>query len=112
MESCCRGNITNLLVVTEGSSTSSDQEQAFDRVHRLGQTRDVNIYKLTIENTVEDRIQLVILFPLVLILRAVSRCTLRQLQDKKRELIKAALDGDGIMNTKLGMNELLALFRH
>jgi hypothetical protein len=32
------------------------EEQAFDRAHRLGQERDVNIYKLTIKETVEDRI--------------------------------------------------------
>ena len=32
------------------------EDQAFDRAHRFGQTRDVNIYKLTIENTVEERI--------------------------------------------------------
>jgi SNF2 family DNA or RNA helicase len=35
------------------------QEQAFDRAHRLGQTRDVNIYKLKIADTVEERILLV-----------------------------------------------------
>lgn len=35
------------------------QEQAFDRAHRYGQTRDVNIFKLTIEETVEDRILMV-----------------------------------------------------
>jgi hypothetical protein len=38
------------------------QEQAFDRAHRFGQTRDVNIFKLTIEKTVEDRILIVRLF--------------------------------------------------
>ena len=32
------------------------QDQAYDRAHRLGQTRDVNIYKLTIPETVETRI--------------------------------------------------------
>lgn len=32
------------------------QDQAFDRSHRFGQKRDVNIYKLKIDNTVEDRI--------------------------------------------------------
>jgi hypothetical protein len=32
------------------------EEQAFDRAHRYGQTRDVNIFKLKIDDTVEDRI--------------------------------------------------------
>ncbi|EEB92699.1 hypothetical protein MPER_08754 [Moniliophthora perniciosa FA553] len=32
------------------------ENQAFDRVHRLGQTRTVNIKRFVIKNTVEDRI--------------------------------------------------------
>lgn len=32
------------------------EDQAFDRAHRLGQTRAVNIWKLTVGETVEDRI--------------------------------------------------------
>ncbi|KAI0056966.1 hypothetical protein BV25DRAFT_1767611, partial [Artomyces pyxidatus] len=32
------------------------EAQAFDRVHRVGQTRDVHIYKLIIEGTVEERV--------------------------------------------------------
>lgn len=32
------------------------QDQAFDRAHRFGQTRDVNIFKLKIDDSVEDRI--------------------------------------------------------
>ncbi len=32
------------------------EEQAFDRAHRLGQVRDVTIYKLSIKDTVEERI--------------------------------------------------------
>lgn len=32
------------------------EDQAFDRAHRLGQMRDVNIWKLAIDQTVEDRI--------------------------------------------------------
>ncbi|KAJ6525458.1 SNF2 family DNA-dependent ATPase [Mycena vulgaris] len=67
------------------------EDQAFDRSHRVGQTRPVNIFKLKIDNTVEDRIL--------------------ALQDKKRELARAALSGDKIKNMKLGMDDLLALFR-
>ncbi|KAJ7681794.1 SNF2 family N-terminal domain-containing protein [Mycena rosella] len=67
------------------------EDQAFDRSHRVGQTRPVNIFKLKIDNTVEDRIL--------------------ALQDKKRELARAALSGDKIKNMKLGMEDLLALFR-
>lgn len=32
------------------------EAQAFDRVHRLGQTRDVEVHRLVITNTVEDRV--------------------------------------------------------
>ena len=34
-----------------------------------------------------------------------------QLQDKKRELAKAALSGDKMKNMRLGADELAALFR-
>jgi SNF2 family DNA or RNA helicase len=67
------------------------EDQAFDRAHRLGQTRDVNIYKLTIENTVEERIL--------------------ALQNSKRALATAALSGDRLKNLKLGLEDLMALFR-
>jgi len=67
------------------------EDQAFDRAHRMGQTRDVHIYKLTIENTVEQRIL--------------------TLQDTKRALATAALSGDRIKNLKLGLEDLMALFR-
>lgn len=49
------------------------------------------IYKLTIEQTIEQRIL--------------------QLQDKKRELAKAALSGDKIQSNKLGLDDIMALFR-
>lgn len=38
------------------NNISEQQDQAYDRAHRFGQTRDVNIYKLMIPDTVETRI--------------------------------------------------------
>jgi len=35
---------------------ASIEEQAIDRIHRLGQTRTVTIHRLLVENTIEDRI--------------------------------------------------------
>ncbi|KAK1925490.1 SNF2 family N-terminal domain-containing protein [Papiliotrema laurentii] len=67
------------------------EDQAFDRAHRLGQKLDVNIYKLTIGETVEDRIL--------------------KLQEQKRELAKAALSGDAKNLTKLTLNDIMALFK-
>lgn len=32
------------------------EDQAYDRAHRLGQKLDVHIYKLTVRESVEDRI--------------------------------------------------------
>lgn len=48
------------------------EEQAQDRVYRIGQSRPVTIYRLRVKGTVEDRIV--------------------ELQDNKRELIESALD--------------------
>ncbi|WWC58824.1 uncharacterized protein I303_101368 [Kwoniella dejecticola CBS 10117] len=68
------------------------EDQAFDRAHRLGQKRDVNIFKLTIEETVEDRIL--------------------ALQNNKRELASAALSGQGAKGVmKLTMNDIMKLFQ-
>lgn len=67
------------------------EEQAIDRVHRLNQTLDVTVYKLTIANTVEARIL--------------------ELQEKKRALANAAIGGDGKAAGKLSMKDILNLFR-
>lgn len=32
------------------------ENQAIDRVHRIGQTKDVEVHRIFIKNTVEDRI--------------------------------------------------------
>ncbi|GAA5972086.1 hypothetical protein JCM11641_002489 [Rhodosporidiobolus odoratus] len=68
------------------------EQQAFDRAHRFGQQDDVKIYKLTIENTVEDRIL--------------------KLQEQKAELAKAALEGGQLAKAnKLSLADVMYLFR-
>lgn len=67
------------------------EEQAMDRAHRIGQSREVHVHRLFIKESVEDRIF--------------------NLQEKKRALIQAALDEKEIRNTsRLNQNELLYLF--
>ena len=71
------------------------EEQAIDRVHRFGQTKDVIVYKLLVENSVEERII--------------------QLQDRKRELSKAALgegaESEKAKTAKLSMKDIMYLFK-
>jgi hypothetical protein len=66
------------------------EEQAIDRVHRLNQTVDVTVYRLSIHDSVEERIV--------------------ELQEAKRKLAAAALEGGKTMG-KLSMQDMLALFK-
>ncbi|KAK2761639.1 hypothetical protein FQN54_001467 [Arachnomyces sp. PD_36] len=67
------------------------EEQAIDRVHRLNQTVDVKIYKVTVKDTVEERIL--------------------DLQERKRELANATIEGKTAA-AKLTMKDMMALFGH
>ncbi|KAF2494540.1 hypothetical protein BU16DRAFT_589455 [Lophium mytilinum] len=66
------------------------EEQAIDRVHRLNQTVNVTVYKISIRNSVEERIL--------------------DLQEAKRKLANAAIEG-GKSVAKLDMKDIMALFR-
>lgn len=77
-------------------------EQAIDRVHRVGQTRDVDVYEMVVADTVEERIV--------------------RLQAQKRELAASVVEGGGSGNANaattaaragtngLSRRELLSLF--
>ncbi len=67
----------------------SVEDQATDRAHRIGQTRPVVSMRLIAEDTVEERILL--------------------LQERKREVVRAALD-EGELAKALSGDELAALF--
>lgn len=67
------------------------EEQAIDRAHRIGQQRQVQVHRILVEKTVEDRIL--------------------ELQEKKREVIEGALDENASKNvSRLGTRELGYLF--
>lgn len=67
------------------------EEQAIDRAHRIGQQKPVEVHRILIKNTVEDRIL--------------------ALQEKKRELIESALDeGASKRIARLGTRDLAFLF--
>lgn len=64
------------------------EEQAQDRVYRIGQSRDVSIYRMRVQDTIEDRIV--------------------ELQEKKRSIIESALDPNiKISNRQLSRSDLL-----
>jgi hypothetical protein len=77
-----------------GWSNAIDQ-QAFDRVHRLGQTKEVYINRLIIANTVEARV--------------------REIQDRKQGLSDGALGEGSGQRVRLSVGELahceLSLFQ-
>jgi SNF2 family DNA or RNA helicase len=70
------------------------EDQAIDRVHRIGQTKRVVVHKLTIQNTIDEQIA--------------------KLQAKKKEAANGAL-GDGVIRrkgqtNKLSLEDVLFLF--
>ncbi|KAF2719179.1 hypothetical protein K431DRAFT_286911 [Polychaeton citri CBS 116435] len=77
------------VVIVEPFWNPFVEEQAIDRVHRLNQTVDVRVYRLTIRNTVEQRIL--------------------ELQERKRELAAAAIEGGKAIG-KLSMQDIMRLF--
>ncbi|KAF9172159.1 hypothetical protein BGX21_005823 [Mortierella sp. AD011] len=84
--------VANHVVIMDPWWNPSLENQAIDRVHRIGQTKDVHVHRLCIPDTVEDRII--------------------ALQEKKKALADGAL-GEGKVTklAKLGLQELMYLFR-
>ncbi|KAL3615059.1 hypothetical protein CASFOL_040720 [Castilleja foliolosa] len=69
------------------------EDQAIDRAHRIGQTRPVSVYRLTVRETVEDRIL--------------------ALQQRKRKMVASAFgeNESGSRQTRLTVDDLKYLFR-
>ena len=67
----------------------SAQNQATDRAHRIGQTRNVTVYKMIMKNSVEEKIL--------------------DLQNAKKDLADAILEGDSTSLASLSAEELMEL---
>ena len=65
------------------------QNQATDRVHRIGQTKKVTVYKLSVRNSVEEKIL--------------------KLQETKRDLADQVVNGEGGQLGSMTQEELLEL---
>lgn len=65
------------------------QDQATDRAHRIGQRRDVSVFKLIVGGTIEERIL--------------------RMQEAKRDLAESVLAGEGIKSALLTRDDILAL---
>ncbi|KAI9435461.1 SNF2 family N-terminal domain-containing protein [Lactarius indigo] len=83
--------IANRVVNMDLSWNYAAESQAYDRVHRLGQEKDVFVKRLVVEETIEER--------------------MLRLQDVKMGLADAALgEGTGVKLHKLSVREIKALF--
>ena len=65
------------------------QNQATDRAHRIGQKHVVTVYKLVSEGTIEEKIIAI--------------------QERKKELAKQVLEGEGMDSVSFTKEEILEL---
>ncbi len=66
------------------------EAQAVDRTHRIGQTRNVMVYRLIAKNTIEERVM--------------------TLQARKAELFAGVMDEGNVLGTGLDADDIRELF--
>ena len=67
--------MADYVVLTDPWWNPAVEEQAVDRTHRIGQTRNVHVYRLVSQNTIEEKVL--------------------ALQDSKRQLVSGVLGSEG-----------------
>jgi SNF2 family DNA or RNA helicase len=70
----------------------SAQNQATDRAHRIGQENTVQVFKLMMKDSIEEKIQL--------------------LQEAKKDLADAFVEGNDGTITSMSKEDIMALFKH
>ena len=65
------------------------QNQATDRTHRIGQTREVSVFKLIAKDTIEERIV--------------------AMQEAKQDLADSVLEGEAAQSSTISRDDILAL---
>ncbi|WWD15746.1 hypothetical protein CI109_100168 [Kwoniella shandongensis] len=81
----------NHVICLDLAWNAATENQAVDRAHRIGQTKEVKVHRLVIENTVEQRIM--------------------TLQESKQALSDGAMgEGNGGRLGRLSINDLIKLF--
>lgn len=84
--------VANRVILLDVWWNPALENQAIDRVHRIGQEKNVEVHRIFINDTVEDRIL--------------------QLQDKKQAIADGVLgEGSGQPMGRLGLQEMIYLFR-
>jgi SNF2 family DNA or RNA helicase len=66
------------------------EAQAVDRTHRIGQTRNVMVYRLIASGTIEEKVM--------------------ALKARKQELFSSVIDSDGAFSSALSADDIRALF--
>lgn len=74
------------------------EQQAADRIYRVGQKKDVHVYKFICENTIEERIQQIQQFKM-------------DIADKVCSASAAGASISNLPNTKLSLNDFKLLFK-
>lgn len=84
----------NHVVLLDLWYNPSQEDQAIDRAHRIGQTRPVHVTRITIKGTIEDKIL--------------------QLQEKKKAMVASSFGEDGAVmrsdNARVSLEDLTSLF--
>ncbi|KAJ9123338.1 hypothetical protein QFC22_001537 [Naganishia vaughanmartiniae] len=83
--------IANKAICLDLAWNNATEQQAIDRIHRIGQTKPVEVHRIVIPNSVEQRIL--------------------ALQEKKAALAEGAYgEGKGVKLGRLSVQDLMALF--